>query len=109
VDTLASCENYLKREKNRTEVTEGDWMDRRKLVDEQPWLPCEDYVRKEGVAHGTREGEISPRLLHLLNFPLRLPAPVSCSSLPRLRGAADLAMDPDAFQDAEGEQHQHQK
>jgi hypothetical protein len=31
------------------------------------------------------------------------------SRLPRLGGAADLSMNPDAFQDAEGEQHQHQK
>ena len=43
----------------------------------------------------------TPELLQLLN---------SCSrSLPRWGGAADLSMDPDAFQDAEGEQHQHQK
>jgi hypothetical protein len=30
-------------------------------------------------------------------------------SLPQWRAAADLSMDPDTFQDAQGEKHQHQK
>jgi hypothetical protein len=54
VDTLASCENYLKREKNRTEVTEGiGWIAENSLMNSRGFRARTTCARKAShTGHG---------------------------------------------------------